>query len=386
MLLDLPASVKKMQPEELYKKYGKPYCEEVERIDGEPLDEHVPKEIVHSAILLERRKMFDTLGLEDAKILLTDFGESFQPDTTIRLESRSPIILRPPEQLTGEPRAISCPSDVWAIGCNIFQILAGRSFIEGWFVSEDRTLAEQIEALGPLPARLWDSWANRAEWFTEDGKPSNNLGYRSLKELIDAYIVKAAPERSDHVVDEAEAQALEKLLRAMLALDADRRITAKEALESEWMTKWALPDLERAQELWEQAEQEAKQASSGVDKDEKRREEASGGSDREEMAGEGSQAPAMEDEAAAPALEEESPSRLEAAGSGQEQGSAVFSGGRRQSGQAILNMAVKKRVDTASQEKEGAGNAAGKEEESAQEKDGASAVEEGKTSEKASEA
>lgn len=42
-----------------------------------------------------------------------------------------------------------------------------------------------------------------------------------------------------------EIATLEKLLSGMLAYDPALRITAKEALESEWMHKWGLPALKK---------------------------------------------------------------------------------------------------------------------------------------------
>jgi serine/threonine-protein kinase SRPK3 len=39
------------------------------------------------------------------------------------------------------------------------------------------------------------------------------------------------------------------MLKAMMAFRPGERPTAKEILKSEWMRKWALPDLERMREM-----------------------------------------------------------------------------------------------------------------------------------------
>ena len=53
--------------------------------------------------------------------------------------------------------------------------------------------------------------------------------------------------RHDHATEfgEDEARAILEMLRAMLVLHPDGRVTANELLESRWMVKWALPELNR---------------------------------------------------------------------------------------------------------------------------------------------
>ncbi len=47
-------------------------------------------------------------------------------------------------------------------------------------------------------------------------------------------------------VDEEEKVALFGLLKSMLAFKPEDRPSAQQVLESEWMSKWAMPDLDRA--------------------------------------------------------------------------------------------------------------------------------------------
>lgn len=44
-----------------------------------------------------------------------------------------------------------------------------------------------------------------------------------------------------------EIQSLERMLRAMLVYDPAKRATALQVVESDWMTRWGYPSLERSE-------------------------------------------------------------------------------------------------------------------------------------------
>jgi serine/threonine-protein kinase SRPK3 len=70
-----------MSPEEIYKDFNFPEFEPVVRCDKKPLPEGVP---THAISPLWLGKDSNRIPLSEAKILLTDFGESFRPSTTPR--------------------------------------------------------------------------------------------------------------------------------------------------------------------------------------------------------------------------------------------------------------------------------------------------------------
>lgn len=66
------------------------------RLDGKSLPKGVP---THGVVPIWLGKESDLVTLMEAKIFLTDFGESFKPTMTQRFSSNTPDILVSPEIL-----------------------------------------------------------------------------------------------------------------------------------------------------------------------------------------------------------------------------------------------------------------------------------------------
>ncbi|KAI1129347.1 kinase-like domain-containing protein [Nemania abortiva] len=195
ILLDFPKSIDSLPADELYEKYGHPELEKIERLDGQPLDVGVP---THGVIPIWLGSACEEVGLDDARILLTDFGESFLPSTTARYHSHTPLIL------------------------------------------------QHVDALGRLPDSWWASWPARHEYFKEGSlERVDGVVRRHLEARVEDSIY--APRRKHGMADaqEAEKVALIALLRSMLAFRLEDRPTARQVAESDWMIKWALPELEK---------------------------------------------------------------------------------------------------------------------------------------------
>ncbi|RAK83692.1 kinase-like protein [Aspergillus costaricaensis CBS 115574] len=121
---------------ELYEKYGEPYSEAVVRLDGKPLSlsNNIPARVFIPSWYGVRSNDI-TLGEE--KILLSDFGESFNPHETARFSSKTLPLLQPPEaRFSNEP--LSFPSDVWTLACTIWEIFGQRPLFEAFFATPDR--------------------------------------------------------------------------------------------------------------------------------------------------------------------------------------------------------------------------------------------------------
>lgn len=354
-----------MPKDQLYDEYGEPEHVQVKREDRKPLGPGVPQ---YGMIPMGFAVEEDKITLSDARVILSDFGESYQPSMTPRTASNAPGIYRPPEQFLRPGREISFESDVWALGC-IISAMLGYRHLADLFGSKDFVLLEYVDALGPFPVEMWEAWANRGKYFTEDQQHNNGEPRRDLHERVMYSIVEPRDKNpSIGQIGPGELRALEEMLRSIFALKVEDRPTTQQALESEWMTKWALPDLERARQLWEQAERNAKQTAPGMDEIEKRQEEAVGDSKEEHGSGEGSQAPAAEDKAATPPLGDKSSSPTSENECDKKHDSPMSGGDRRQSDKAALDLAVKKRGEILAVGEEKAGNLEDKEAEVAEQK------------------
>ena len=150
-----------------------------------PLTDGVPQHGIKPAIFAIETAV---IALRDAKVLLSDLGESYRPSTTPRTNSRAPGICKPPEQLLLPNREISFESDVWALGCVVFALLGYRYFVDG-LGGADHMLEEQTDALGPFPRELWELWTNHQKYFSDNGERKNGKPRRRLYDRITKSIV-----------------------------------------------------------------------------------------------------------------------------------------------------------------------------------------------------
>ncbi len=130
------------------------------------------------------------------QIVVTDFGESFllpvaaamhgseqQPQQDQQQQQPQQV----PQHFVGTPSAYCAPellfdstagvgtslqSDVWALGCTLFEIRAGAQLFESWFGGRDEVVEAMVETLGKLPEPWLSEWMLR----TEDGskQPGSN--------------------------------------------------------------------------------------------------------------------------------------------------------------------------------------------------------------------
>jgi serine/threonine-protein kinase SRPK3 len=98
----------------------------------------------------------DLLLLSEAKILLTDFGESSLPSTTQRYYSDIPETLLPPEARFSPQEPLSFPSDIRALACDIWALLARViHFSRLFFRHADIMIEMQVDLLVKLPPEWW---------------------------------------------------------------------------------------------------------------------------------------------------------------------------------------------------------------------------------------
>lgn len=111
--------------------------------DHSPLGIHVPARLVAPI----DNALLTNPNLLQEEIVVIDFGQSF-------CMSRLPTDYKPatvPHYLSPEARfegKIGAPSDIWALGCTIFEIRAGFPIFETFFGGDDEVLMQTVATLG----------------------------------------------------------------------------------------------------------------------------------------------------------------------------------------------------------------------------------------------
>ncbi|KAG5969417.1 hypothetical protein E4U56_008319 [Claviceps arundinis] len=239
LLLQLPLSLDDLSIEQLYECYGEPVKESINWLDPRRASAYpsAPSYVV-TPILFDRSRI--TLG--EAMLTLSDFGVAFRPEDKSRFASYTPIMLRPPEAYHDPEMPLTFASDIWSLGCVIFELLAIGSLIQLMMPDPDEVIAEQIDLLGPMPPAWWEKWEARSDWFDENSQLLNGLwSPEALKGRFEWSVQRPRREKESDTLAEDELDAVLSLFKRMLTWSPGDRADVSEVLSSTWMTKWALP-------------------------------------------------------------------------------------------------------------------------------------------------
>lgn len=243
------SSLNSLSVDEIYDRFGVPDPNPVVRVDGNPLSPGVPS---HIFTPIQSEYKTENIELEEAKLLLNDFGTSFRPSEKSRFESFAPMSVCPPEALFEPDVPLSFASDIWSLGCAIFQLMAIRPLLDDTFcTSQDDITAQQVELQGVMPGKWWSRWEERAKWFDEEGNPLGDpKGVWSWERRLREWVMEPRQHYDMDAPDDEEKTALLELLKTVLAWKPTDRPSAQEVLSMPWMTKWALPTYEKARKTW----------------------------------------------------------------------------------------------------------------------------------------
>ncbi|KDR77682.1 hypothetical protein GALMADRAFT_224941 [Galerina marginata CBS 339.88] len=148
---------------QVYEIFGKPvtnpmrYISHAQSGDSASAPSYVVEPIDFSAV--------DTKYL-DPRIQIIDLGQSFYLDTPPTEGVGTPIDYRAPELIFNEDP--SSHSDVWALGCLIFEIRTGQTLFEAYFGNKNEVLTQMVNTLGNLPEPWWSAWDERREDVDKD--------------------------------------------------------------------------------------------------------------------------------------------------------------------------------------------------------------------------
>ena len=189
---------------------------------------------------------------------IIDFGESFKAsdppeDLGIPGPYRSPEVIL--------EKAAGVGSDLWALGCTLFEIRTGRKIFNLFDDDDDEYLHAMVQVLGPLPEPWWSTtWQKRKAIYrdTPDGQgravtiideasrkanpnstvhPSVAEGARSLQEEVASGLWYMSLESGDFVhrdISPTEINVFAALLSRLLQYRPEDRISAQEASCSDY--------------------------------------------------------------------------------------------------------------------------------------------------------
>jgi serine/threonine protein kinase len=195
---------------------------------------------------------------KDACII--DFGESFEatkPPENLGV----PGPYRSPELILD--RKASIGSDLWALGCSLFEVRTGRKLFDSLDDDDDEYLDGLVQVLGKLPEPWWaTTWVNRKTFyendeieiepraaviFSENGTistgrsnsfvlPSVAEGARSLKDKLAPglwYMPEKLPDSHREIL-ETEIEIFVDLLQRLLEYKPEERISAADTAHHGW--------------------------------------------------------------------------------------------------------------------------------------------------------
>lgn len=246
ILVKLPSALYQLSVEQFYETYGEPDTVPVTQRDGKPLPPNIPAVAVVPLFLGKEAEEFT---LSDTHVLLSDFGESFDPTSEPRRgkSCHTPLAARPPEAFFEPQAALSFPADIWSLATSIWEILGMKAIFSSECFSVDELASQQIDILGPVPRSWWEQWNERSGFFDASGHPAEGrYVWPPIDQAFEEGIQKYRRMRRAGEYGRDEAIAILDLMRQMLAFRPEDRPTAEEVLKSEWMVKWCLPDFERS--------------------------------------------------------------------------------------------------------------------------------------------
>ncbi|KAF2011004.1 kinase-like protein [Aaosphaeria arxii CBS 175.79] len=243
ILLHNRPNFNKLPVKQIYKRFRKPQLQVVSRADGRPNPRGVPSHLVTPIWL---GKACERITLAEARIQLIDFGDYHNGLDYMECSLWNSST---PECRFEKPKPPSFPSDVWAMACTIWEIIANFTLFEKYSYCADDITRDNVEVLGMLPPEWWSAWGARAESYREDGTPIKKNEIRTWEARFENSIQKPRNKRGMPLIGAREREAIFNMLRPMLKYRPEDRCTTRQVLESEWMVQWALPEYEKAKRL-----------------------------------------------------------------------------------------------------------------------------------------
>ncbi|CAD6584017.1 MAG: serine/threonine protein kinase, CMGC group, partial [Cyphobasidiales sp. Tagirdzhanova-0007] len=172
---------------------------------------------------------YDPASLEKITVKIADLGNASWVDLhfTNDIQTRQ---YRSPEAILGA--RWGPPVDVWSAACMFFELLTGDYLFDpaagSRYNKDDDHIAQIVELMGPFPRQIAMSGKFSSEIFTRKAelRHISRLKYWPLMNVLS----------EKYLIPEEESESLRTFVEPMLALDPNKRGTAKDMLEHPWIS------------------------------------------------------------------------------------------------------------------------------------------------------
>jgi len=190
VLFRLNDSIDTWSQEEIYERLDQPRKDEIKTLSGSAPGESAPRYLVQPCSLLNPQILSED-------ILLVDFGCAFPSDSPPSNPDDICLTISysAPEVIFDSKMSVY--SDIWALGCVLFEIRSGGQLFGDWIGTKDDVLRQMVQAFGKLPEPWWTAWGKRILFFDEDGEP---------RKTWDDGIVRASKFGLDEMIAEIGAE------------------------------------------------------------------------------------------------------------------------------------------------------------------------------------
>ncbi|KAL4874727.1 kinase-like domain-containing protein [Aspergillus karnatakaensis] len=188
---------------------GRPEIEELARLDGTPLSENLPKQLVKAA------QWDEWIDEDEEDIRILDFGEAFQQGHEPERLAQ-PGNLRAPETILTE--CFDYRVDLWRVGCMIY-MLVFRTYPFQYIWDHEALVAQIIGFVEELPTEWQEKWEDMKTKSEYELKPRDG----QMSEL---------ERRFKEKVSDPELERLLEVMESLMRFLPGNRIEASEALKS----------------------------------------------------------------------------------------------------------------------------------------------------------
>lgn len=192
------ANIDEWTEDQIHERLGVPQKQEIDRSSSQLTAS--ASSFPDYAVVAINMKEVNPIWLSD-KIIIIDFGIGFFLKKS-SLDFGTPKSYCAPEFLFGGHRSIA--SDIWALGCTIFEIRTGsRLFKYNGIPTKDEMLIATVKLLGTLPDKWWAEWREGLEWYKK--QPVITTAMR-VGDILEQILETGAhdgdvPERTKHNIE-----------------------------------------------------------------------------------------------------------------------------------------------------------------------------------------
>lgn len=181
--------------------------------------------------------------------MLVDLGQAFPfsnpPEST---DIGTPVMYRAPEAIFDGFYDVY--SDIWALGCLLFEIRTGSPLFTSMFGGRDEIVQQTVQMKEKMPEPWWSAWGVRSRCFGESLKEWPDWRVMAVEYPIEEMIEAISDEDEDDsdrgpcaallepqwsLVPVSEAAEMKDFLERTLQYEQKKRLSVDEMLDHSWL-------------------------------------------------------------------------------------------------------------------------------------------------------